>query len=258
MLNYQIIESKDNSQVKYVTRLAKESKFRQEEQKAVLYGVHLLIEALKFNLVDAVFIHIDKYDKYSYLLEHSNTKILLVDNLILTKMNVLESDIDLLTVIKLPINKDFDNHADCVVLENIQDPGNLGTILRAASASGVDQVVISKGSVDLYNPKVLRASQGIQFAISIYDKVDIEEVLKNYHGQIFALTPHATNSLYQCDLSKPSAFVLGNEGNGLSQKLLNNMANHINIPMCGDAESLNLAMAATVALFEMSRQRIKV
>lgn len=258
MHSYQIIESKENSQVKRAMRLAKESKFRHQEQQAIIYGEHLVYEAIKCQLLSQVFILQSSYEKYSKLLYDSSAKIVLTSPEIIGKLNLLDSAIDIIAIIDFPKFKAFDNSSDCIILENIQNPGNLGTILRVASASGIKQVILSSSSVDIYNPKVLRSSQGIQFSIHTYSDVNVSELINNYNGQVLAMTPHAESSLYDCDLSKPTALILGNEGSGLSLDLLNQITNHIKIPMIGNAESINLAMAATVAAFEMSRQRIKV
>jgi TrmH family RNA methyltransferase len=92
--------------------------------------------------------------------------------------------------------------------------------------------------------------------LNIYQNYDIFEFIRQYSGQIYALTPHASDSIYEQDLTQNCALVLGNEGNGISSELLSSIKQHLTIPMPGRAESLNLAMAATVAIFELSRQRI--
>lgn len=256
MYNQQIIESKDNAQVKRVVRLLKESKFRNQEQQSVVCGEHLIIEASKSKLLLQVWVLKESYEKYYSILHECNCDIMVVPAQVMSKLNILDSMTDILGVIKFVKNVPFNHNADCLVLEHIQDPGNLGTILRAASASGIKQVVLSNNSVDIYNPKVLRASQGIQFNLMIFTNLDICQLLADYHGQILAFTPHTTNDLYNCDLSVPSALVFGNEGQGLSVEVLEQLNKHVKIPMLGNAESINLAMAATVAVFEMSRQRI--
>lgn len=256
MQNYKVIESKDNALIKRAVSLAKDSKFRGVEQQAIIYGEHLLIEALHHKLLAQVFVLIDSWDKYDGLLGSSNVEIILINSDIMNKLNLLDSTIDVVAVINQPPAAMFNNDSDCLILENIQDPGNLGTILRAANAGGIKQVVISQNSVDIYNPKVLRSSQGIQFGLNIYTQADIVKLLQNYNGQILAFTPNSTETFYQYDLSIPSAFVFGNEGNGLSANLLQVINKHVQIPMLGNTESINLAMAVTVAVFEMSRQRL--
>lgn len=254
--NQQIIESKDNAQVKRVVKLLKESKFRNQEQQSVVYGEHLIIEAGRKKLLKQVWVLKESYEKYYSLLSDCQCDIMVIPSAIMSKLNILDSIVDILGVINFVASTKFDNNADCLVLEHIQDPGNLGTILRAASASGIKQVVLSNNSVDIYNPKVLRASQGIQFNLVIFTNADISNILTNYQGQILAFTPHTENSLYEYDLTKPSAFIFGNEGQGLSDNILEQFTQQVKIPMLGNAESINLAMAATVAVFEMSRQRI--
>lgn len=258
MLNYQVIESKENGQLKYVVRLAKESKFRKSEQKAIIYGEHLLTEAITKKVVVQVFVNIDKLDKYQALLDKLNAKVMLLNNDLMHKINILDSEIEIAAIIDIPTAHKFDPNKDCLVLENIQDPGNLGTILRVANASGIKQVVISNNSVDVYNPKVLRASQGIQLALDVFTESKLSDILTTFSGQILALTPHTDASIYDCDLTTVTAFVFGNEGNGISHELLAQIKNKVKIPMMGNTESINLAMAATAVAFEMSRQRLKV
>jgi TrmH family RNA methyltransferase len=176
---------------------------------------------------------------------------------IMRKLNILDSLSEIVAVIKIkPTLAEPSLTQDSLVLENIQDPGNLGTILRAAYASGITQIVLSPKSVDVYNPKVLRASQGIQFGLQIYTEIELGQWLDKYRGQVLAMVPQANLNLYQQDLLLTTALVLGNEGNGLSRELLAQLKTQISIPMLGGAESLNLAMAATIGLFEMSRQRV--
>ncbi len=257
MTSYSKIISKDNSLIKHVVRLANDHKFRQQEHLAVIYGQHLVEEAIFHNIVDKIFILEDDYFRYQKILDLDKQKIYLVNNDVINKLNVLESTVSIVATIKTRCNELQDSIVgDALVLENIQDPGNLGTILRAACASGIKNVIVSKNSVDIYNPKVLRSSQGIQFAINIINNIDLLEWLPTYDGVIFALTPHATSSLYEQNLTQKCAFVLGNEGSGLSRNIMELIRNQIKIPMMGNAESLNLAMAATVAMFEMSRQRL--
>ena len=259
MENYNLIVSKENSLVKKIVRLANERKFRENSKLAVIYGEHLIIEALKHNLVTHLIILEEELNNYQSLLnEHSKLVCNIVSAEVMKKINVLDSMVDIAAVIKIVEPGLMDNcfNQDCLVLENIQDPGNLGTILRAATASGVQNIILSKACVDLYNPKVLRASQGMQFGLNIYYEIDLGRFLSNYSGQVLAFTPHSDRDFYQQDLRLTSALVLGNEGNGLSDEILSQIKNQVSIPMLGDAESLNLAMATTIALFEMARQRL--
>ena len=175
----------------------------------------------------------------------------------MAKINVVESDAEIIGVIRVKPEVLSDNvyKNDCIILENISDPGNLGTILRLAAATAVGNIIVSSNTVDVYSPKVLRSSAGLQFDLNILTGIDIEKFLNEYTGEILATTPHSQNSIYTTSLKNPIAWVFGNEASGLSEKLLMQLKNKVSIPMPGGTESLNVAMAATIALFEMIRQR---
>jgi len=142
-----------------------------------------------------------------------------------------------------------------LLLEDIQDPGNLGSILRSAAAAGCDAVFLSKGCADAWSPKVLRAGMGGHFVLSIHQSVDLLAVAFDFQGKLLAGLLNAKTSLYDCDLRGKLAFAVGNEGAGLSKNLLAAANCHITIPMPGKIESLNVAAAAAVCLFEAARQR---
>jgi TrmH family RNA methyltransferase len=151
--------------------------------------------------------------------------------------------------------------ADAVlVLEDVQDPGNVGSILRTAAAAGVKEVVLSKTSAFAWSPKVLRAAQGAHFVLNIAEGVDVVSFLGDYRGRSLALVPRAAGgkpatSIYDCDLSTPAAWLIGNEGAGLSAAVLQAATMGVTIPMPGAVESLNAAASAAIAMFEMVRQR---
>lgn len=142
-----------------------------------------------------------------------------------------------------------------LLLEDIQDPGNLGSLLRSAAAAGCDAVFLSEGCADAWSPKVLRAGMGGHFALSIHEAADLPAVAATFEGKVLAASLTAEVSLYGCDLRGKRAFVLGNEGAGLSESLLAAASQHFTIPMPGKAESLNVAAAGAVCLFEAARQR---
>jgi len=141
------------------------------------------------------------------------------------------------------------------LLEDIQDPGNVGSMLRSAAAAGVHDVLLSKSCAFAWSPKVLRAAQGAHFALNIVEGADLLAFVAHYAGQVVALVPAVSKALYDLDLAKSTAFVIGNEGAGLSAELLAAVSVHATIPMPGKSESLNAAAAAAICLFEMARQR---
>jgi len=143
----------------------------------------------------------------------------------------------------------------CLLLENIQDPGNLGSILRTAVAAGTRQIFLSRESVFAWSPKVVRAGMGAHFFLAIFESVDLGEVARSFAGRIIATAPRATTSLYDIDLKGEVAWLFGNEGAGLSTQAKGVATTEVRIPMPGQAESLNVAAAAAICLFEQIRQR---
>ena len=146
---------------------------------------------------------------------------------------------------------------NCLLLENIQDPGNLGSILRSAVAAGVAHVFLSRGSVFAWSPKVVRAAMGAHFFISIFEEADLSGIARGFRGRIVAMEPHASASIYDLDLKGEVAWLFGNEGAGLSASAQRLATDHARIPMSGSAESLNVATAAAICLFEQVRQRAR-
>ena len=143
----------------------------------------------------------------------------------------------------------------CLLLEDLQDPGNVGSILRTAAAAGVAQVFMSRRCAFAWSPKVLRAGQGGHFHLEIFEDVDLVAWAKNYRGTTIATVASGGESLFEADLCEPMAIAIGNEGSGLSHALRDAAGRRVTIPMPGDFESLNAAAAAAVCLFECVRQR---
>lgn len=141
------------------------------------------------------------------------------------------------------------------MLDAVQDSGNLGTLLRAAWATGVPDVLLTPGCAQAWSPKVLRAGQGAHFGLRIHEQCDVADLLRGYAGKIVATRLDTGRSLFALDLRGAVAWLFGNEGAGLSPAVSALATEAARIPMPGAAESLNVAMAATVCLFEQVRQR---
>ena len=170
----------------------------------------------------------------------------------LSELKTLSGVLALIAIPKtdcLPLGSHF-----ALLLEDIQDPGNLGSMLRSAAAAGCDQVFMSKGCADAWSPKVLRAAMGGHFVLRICEDAELIRVAAGFNGSIFAAALNAPSSLYDSRLSGNIAFAIGNEGSGLSKELMAK-AVPVTIPMPGKVESLNAAAAAAVCLFEAVRQR---
>ena len=142
----------------------------------------------------------------------------------------------------------------CVMLEDLQDPGNLGSILRSCAAAGVQHVLLSKGSVQAWSPRVLRAGMGAHFMLSLYEQSDLIATARDFAGTLLATRARAPRTVFDTELTGRVGFLFGNEGAGLSAALLAAAHVVVSIPMPGKVESLNVAAAAAVCLFERVRQ----
>ncbi|MDD4881624.1 MAG: RNA methyltransferase, partial [Gallionellaceae bacterium] len=159
----------------------------------------------------------------------------------------------ILSVIDIPKPEPARSDRFAMLLEEIQDPGNLGSLLRSAAAAGVEAVYLSKGCAEAWSPKALRGSQGGHFRLNIHEGADLTETVRMFPGRAYAAALRCGCDLYSLDLTGPSAFAFGNEGAGLSDALLRETT-AFSIPMAGEVESLNVAAAAAICLFERVRQ----
>lgn len=253
------IESRDNPFYKNLLKLSKSSSERRKQRATLLDGAHL-IEAFHASggIADALILsdlgHTrtelrDLFDQCA-----ARTRLFLSDRLFQEIAPVITPS-GLLALISTPVPRDSpDVTQSCVMLETIQDPGNLGSILRSAAAAGMNQILLSKASVFAWSPKVLRAGMGAHFGLSIFEDMDLQAAAKAFSGIRIATDARATDSLFDADLSGPVAWMFGNEGAGLSAELGACVDRRLGIPMPGQAESLNIAAAAAICLFEQVRQ----
>jgi TrmH family RNA methyltransferase len=141
-----------------------------------------------------------------------------------------------------------------VLLDGVQDPGNVGSILRSAAAAGVKQVYCGAGTAFCWSPKVLRAAMGAHFVLDIFENVDLPGLVRGAQVPVLATSGYASERLYDLDLRRPLAWVLGHEGQGVSDELLNLATHRVAVPHAGQVESLNVAACAAVCFFEQLRQ----
>jgi len=254
------IRSKDNPQVKALIKLAGSSRERRRTGSTILEGGHLVRAYQESGGVAETILAsetalADPEVRRFFENIPARSRLELADGL-LDRISQLVSSAGVAAVIKTPRPGPVPQSvSDCLLLENIQDPGNLGSILRTAVAAGVSQVFLSKSSVFAWSPKVIRAGMGAQFFLSIFEGVDVDEFARSFRGSVVAMEPRAEASLYELDLRGPVAWVFGNEGAGLSESVRRLATHRVRIPMPGPAESLNVAAAAAICLFEQIRQR---
>ena len=255
------IESAQNPTLKHLAKLLRSARARRESGQAVLEGVHLLSAYLQAGgQVLQVYVPASKMQQPEtarLLSQLSPERVVQTAGAALQKITSLTDAEEITALIALPPTEPFDAEADCVVLERIQDPGNIGTILRSAAAAGVGQVVLSADCADAWSPKVLRAGMGAHFALRLFVEPDLAAWRERCHVPLLATALHRNSvSLYDCDLRAPAAWLFGNEGAGVSETMLAAASRLVHIPMAVQTESLNVAMAATVCLFEQMRQRL--
>lgn len=172
------------------------------------------------------------------------------------RLSSVPSPAGVLALVPTPLGRPVPPEADfCLALEDVQDPGNVGTLLRSAAAAGVGHVLLSPSCAFAWSPKVLRAGQGAHFALNVVEACDLAAFVSAYRGMSVALAGTAQASVYDLDLRGPLLLLVGNEGQGISPALLAMAGCRARIPMPGRAESLNAAVAGSVALFEAVRQR---
>ena len=253
------ITSRDNPFLKELKKLASSSRQRQKTGETLLDGAHLLQSyiasgnnPLHFLVTEAA---AQEHEISALLKKLSGVPLTQLTDSLFAELSELKTPAGILALIEQPQPKVSAVHANfCLLLEDIQDPGNLGSILRSAAAAGCDAVFLSKGCADAWSPKVLRAGMGGHFALSIHEAVDLLAIATEFPGKVLATSLIAKKNLYDCDLRGKLAFAVGNEGAGLSQSLLAAATQHVAIPMPGQVESLNVAAATAVCLFEAVRQ----
>ncbi|MBP6095504.1 MAG: RNA methyltransferase [Methyloversatilis sp.] len=252
------IQSRDNPQFKQLRRLATSSRARRDEKTTLIDGIHLYRSCLEAGLLPRLTLvaqrAVDQMEIAGLIARQPGEAIVLGDALF-DELSPTDTPTGLLAVIDIPETPMTSPTGDCLVLDAVQDSGNLGTLLRAAWATGVPDVLLTPGCAQAWSPKVLRAGQGAHFGLRIREQCDLADSLQDYPGKIVATRLDATRSLFALDLRGPVAWLFGNEGAGLSPSAGSLATDAVRIPMPGAAESLNVAMAATVCLFEQVRQR---
>ena len=257
-----VITSKDNEKIKEIKKL-KEKKYREETNLFVVEGIKIVKEAIEYD-ADIQKIVISN-DAIGYEVDEEVLKLIQKYEVMIVSQNVFESISDvktpqgILAVIKNKENVKVDYNEDVIfILDNIQDPGNLGTIIRTLDAAGIKQLIVSNDTVDYMSPKVLRSTMGGAFRVNVIVADDllnmIDEIKKNGF-EVLATDLATDSSIYDIKYNK-KAIVIGNEANGVSNEVKNKADIRVKIPMLGKAESLNAAVATSVIAYEYVRQRL--
>jgi len=252
------IQSRDNPFFKELVKLSATARNRNKAGQTLLDGTHLLAAYLDAGhrpqhvLLNAAALRDDEIEALLKRLDGVN--ITQLDDKLFAQLSELKTPTGILALIDLPQAVPASSRF-ALLLEDIQDPGNLGSMLRSAAAAGADAVFLSPGCADAWSPKVLRAAMGGHFCLNIHEHQDLLQVAGEFSGSLLATSLQATVSLFDCDLRGNIAFMMGNEGAGLSDTLLALATQPVTIPMPGKVESLNAAAATAICLFEAVRQR---
>jgi TrmH family RNA methyltransferase len=257
-MNETPISSRDNPIFKRLKKLAESARARREARMTLLDGDHLLAAYLDaggqpHTLVRAASFDVRPFDRL--IARCSHAKSIVLPDALFAELSPVATPSGMLAEAAWLTPPAIASTPLVIVLEDIQDPGNLGSMLRTGAAAGATLAVLSKGCHDPWSPKALRGGQGAQFVLPLQTGVDLSFWLDGFEGQSIALTLSEENRFYTLDLRGPTALVVGNEGAGLSAAVRQAASTRAQIPMPGQVESLNASAALAVAVFEAVRQR---
>lgn len=253
----QQISSVNNKTIKYLAKLNKK-KYREDTGMYIIEGFHLIEEALqagrKFQYLLGTDEALNKVEEYG--VDLSSKSVILINKAITRHLSSTKNSQEIFMVLKIDQPKEFPfNYGKWVLLDNLADPGNVGTIIRTADAAGFDGVVLSPESVDLYNPKTQRAMQGSQFHIELIkqDLASVITTLKSYDIPVYAsMLDKSAKELPDFEKVPQLGLVIGNEAHGVSDFIAKLSDEKLYIPIKGQAESLNAAVAAGIMIYHFA------
>lgn len=265
------ITSKDNETIKHIKKLS-EKRYRDEKKEYIIEGIKIVEEAIQEKAeIEKIIICqekmeaneipkelINKIDKYKNEYKCECECVYVTEKVFKTLTQVTNPQ-GIIAIVKKSNKMDINYDEDIiVVLDDVQDPGNLGTILRTVDSIGLKQIIVSKGTADVYNPKVVRSTMGAIFRVNVIEKENIkkaiEEMQKNQYKLVVTLL-QTENKIYDIDYNK-KVIVMGNEANGVEKDIQEMADVKVKIPMLGKTESLNVSVATGIILYEYVRQKL--
>lgn len=260
----QIISSKDNDFIKHIKKL-KDKKYRDESNEYIIEGIKLIEEAVKEQAKIKKIIVCENTTKTYEIptnvrLEIAKYECIYVTEKIFNSITQVTNPQGIMAIIEKSLEEqEIDFTQDLIViLDDVQDPGNLGTILRTIDSIGLKQVIVSKDTADAFNPKVVRSTMGAIFRVKIIEAenlIDTIKSIKRHHFKLVATSLQTDKSIYDIDFNK-KMIVIGNESNGVSKEIQDMADERAKIPMLGKTESLNASVAAGIVMYEYVRQKI--
>ncbi len=248
-----VISSKENETIKEIKKL-KEKKFR--TNKYIVEGVKMLEEAVAENQeIELVVLR----ENVNLDFDISNYKTIIVTENIFNTLTDVETPQGVLAIIRKQEKKEIDKKADYILaLDGVQDPGNMGTIIRTADSANIKQILVSKNTVDCYSPKVVRSTMGAIYRVNVVEVEDLKDTITSLKGDGFesiVTALDAKESIYDVDYNK-KIVVIGNEANGVSKEVQEIADKKVKIPMLGKTESLNASVATGIMIYEFVRQKL--
>ena len=259
-----MITAKDNEKIKYTKSLLK-SKNRTKESKFIIEGFRILTLSIQCNAkLEYVFINEEfenknEHKEFLEVLRVKKIKLYKTTNKLFNELIDTENTQGILGVVRFNQRTIEENLQDkdkfVLILDRIQDPGNMGTIIRTADAAGVDAIIALKGCVDIYNPKVIRSTMGSIFDMNIIHETQEEalRVLKHKNFEIVSSYLDTNNYYNNIEYNYKTALVIGNEANGVNQELVLKSDKLVKIPIYGNAESLNAAISSAILMYEIKK-----
>ena len=261
----QVISSKENELIKHIKKL-KDKKERDISNEYIIEGVKLIQEAIQEKAKIKQIIICEECEKAEAIPKEIMYEVARYECIYITKklynyLTEVKTPQGILAVIEKESNeKNIDYTQEIIVaLDGIQDPGNLGTILRTVDSIGLTQILVSKDTADSFNPKVVRSTMGAIFRVKVIECEDLEKTLKEikkHKFEIVVTSLQTKNSIYDIDYNK-KVIVIGNEANGVQEKIQKLADKKVKIPMLGKTESLNASVATGIILYEYVRQKLK-
>lgn len=260
----QRITSKDNEFIKHVKKL-KDKKYRDESNEFIIEGIKLIEEAIRENAKIKQIVICEECEKTnviskSLMYEISKYDCIYVTQAVFNSITQVVAPQGVFAIIEKNNDNIQVNYTEDVIvaLDNIQDPGNLGTILRTVDSCGLKQILVSKGTVDAYNSKVVRSTMGAIFRVKVIECENLIKIIREarkHHFKLQVTSLQAENTIYEVNYKK-KIIVIGNEANGVSKEIQDLADEKVRIPMLGKTESLNASVATGIVLYEYTRQKI--
>ena len=258
----QIISSKDNEIIKNIRKL-KEKKYRDLENSYIIEGIKLIKEAIEEKAVIKQIVMCEEFsdeeiDKDT-MFEIARQNLVYVTKNVFNAITDVKTPQGIIAVVEKKHNEDANYKEDIIIaLDDIQDPGNLGTILRTIDSANLKQIIVSKNTVDVYNPKVVRSTMGAIFRINVVEAENLKDELENAkkHGyKVMVTSLDSKKNIYNVDYNK-KVIVIGNEAKGVSKEIKEIADEKVIIPMLGKTESLNASVATSIMVYEYVRRKI--